>query len=81
MKNSNRKIALVVHNCTAHSVMPGLANVGLVFLPCNTTAKTQLMDNGIICCLKAHYRKNLAEMCLLDFDGRKNLKLMFWNEL
>ena len=75
MKNNNRKIALVVDNCTAHAVMRGLTNVRLVFLPPNTTAKTQPMDAGVIRCLKAHYRKNLAEMRLLAFEGKKEFKV------
>ena len=75
MKNSNRKIALVVDNCTAHPVMRGLTNVKLVFLPLNTTAKTQPMDAGVIRCLKAQNRKNLAEMCLLAFEGKKEFKV------
>ena len=75
MKNSNRKIALVVDNCTAHPVIHGLTNVRLVFLPPNTTAKTQPMDAGVISCLKAYYRKNLAGMRLLAFEGKKELKV------
>ena len=75
MKNSNRNIALVVDNCTAHPVIHGLTNVRLVFLPPNTTAKTQPMDAGVIRCLKAHYRKNLAEMRLLAFEEKKEFKV------
>ena len=74
MKNNNRKIALDIDNCTAHLVMRGLTNVKLVFLLPNTTAKTQPMDVGVIRCLKAHYRKNLSEMCLLAFEGKKEFK-------
>ena len=70
MKNSNRKIALVVDNCTAHPVIHGLTNFMLVFLPPNTTAKTQPMDAGVIRCLKAYYRKNLAGIGLFAFEGR-----------
>ena len=75
MKKSNRKIALVVDNCTAHPVMRGLTNVRLVFLPPNTTAKTQPMVAGVTRCLKAHCRKNLAEMSLLAFEGKKEFKI------
>ena len=75
MKNSNRKIALVVDNCTPHPVIHGLTNVRLVFLPPNTTSKTQPMDAGVIRCLKAYYRKNLAGMRLLAFEGKKELKV------
>ena len=40
MRNSNRKIALVLDNCTAHPNVKGLTNVKLILLPPNTTAKT-----------------------------------------
>jgi len=52
--NNNRKIALVVDTCTAHPALHGLTNFKLVFLPRNTTAKTQMMDARVICFLKAH---------------------------
>ena len=71
MKNSDRKFVLFVDNCIAHPVVHGLTNTRLVFLPPNTTAKTQPMDAGVICCLKAHYRKSLAEMRLLAFEEKK----------
>ena len=66
---------LVIDNYTAHPALHGLTNVKLVFLPFNTAAKTQLIDPGIILCLKAHYRKNLAEMCLLAFEGKREFKI------
>ena len=40
IRNSYRKIALVVDNYTANPVLYGLTNVRLVFFPPNTTAKT-----------------------------------------
>ena len=33
------------------------------------------MDAEVIHCLKAHYRKNLAEMCLLAIEGKKEFKV------
>ena len=68
MRNSNRKIALVLDNCTAHPNVKGLTNVKLIFLPPNTTAKTQPMDGGVIRCLKAHYRSNLAKKRLVALE-------------
>ena len=41
MKKSQRKIALVLDNCTAHPNVSGLTNIMLVFLPPNTTGKIQ----------------------------------------
>ena len=64
MKRDNRKIALIVDNCTAHPTdIQGLQAVKLCFLPPNTTAKLQPMDAGIIRNLKYHYR--------IDFIKRK----------
>ena len=68
MRNSARKIAIVLHNCTAH----GLTNIKPVFLPPNTTVKTQPLDSGVIRCLKAHYRKSFAKLRLLAFEEKKD---------
>ena len=73
MKNEGRKIALVLDNCPAHPTIQGLTHVKLVFLPPNTTAKSQPMDAGVIRCMKAHYRKLLAKEQLVAHD----LKLPF----
>ena len=70
MSNSSRKIAMVLDNCTAHLNINGLTNIKLVFLAPNTTTKTQPLDSGVIRCLKAHYRKSLAKLCLLAFEGK-----------
>ena len=43
-KKENRKIVLVVDNCPAHPIVDELKEFELVFLPPNTTLKTQLMD-------------------------------------
>ena len=51
-----RKIALIVDNCPAHPKVEGLKAIDLIFLPPNTTSKTQPMDQGIIRSLKARYR-------------------------
>ena len=69
MRKSNRRVALVLGNCTAHP------NVFGFFLPPNTTAKTQLMDAGVIRSLKSYYQKYLAKMRLLAFEEKKNFKI------
>ena len=43
-----------------------------MFLPPNTTAKTQPLDSGASHCLKAHYRKSLAKLRLLAFEEKKD---------
>ena len=54
-EKENRKVILVVDNFPAHPIIEGLKAVELVFLPPNTTSKTQPMDQGVICSLEAKY--------------------------
>ena len=46
MRKSNRTVALVLVNCTARPNVIGLTNFKLIFLPSNTTVKTQPRDVG-----------------------------------
>ena len=50
-----RKIALIIDNCTAHPSISNLAGIQLVFLPPNTTSILQPMDEDAIRSLIAHY--------------------------
>ena len=68
-----RKVALIIGNCLAHPIIEYLSHVKLVFLPPNTTSVSQLMDQGIIRCLKAHYRKQLVKLILRSLDSNKPL--------
>ncbi len=43
-----RKVAVLVDNCPAHPEVTELKAINLVFLPPNTTSKTQPMDQGVI---------------------------------
>ncbi|KII74598.1 hypothetical protein RF11_03547 [Thelohanellus kitauei] len=44
--NKNAKILLVVDNSAAHTHLDNLQNIGLEFLPRNTTSLVQTMDMG-----------------------------------
>lgn len=55
-----RKIALIVDNCPAHPAISNLKAINLVFLPPNTTCKTQPMDQGVIRSTKAFYRGTIV---------------------
>ena len=71
MKRNNRKIALIIDNCTAHKFVP-LSNVKLIFLPPNATSRLQIMDMGVIHTLKAHYRRLVRRMIAI-FEAKKSL--------
>ena len=51
----DRKVALIIDNCTAHPNVDNLKAIESVFLPPNTTSKTQPMGQGFITALKAFY--------------------------
>ena len=59
LEKDGRKILLYVDNCTAHSPRIQLKCITLKFLPPNTTAESQPMDQGVIQNLKVHYRRLL----------------------
>ena len=68
-----RKIALIVDNCHAHPKVEGLKAIDLIFLPPNTTSKTQPMDQGIIRSLKARYRTKVIRKYIAAVDAKKPL--------
>ena len=59
-EREGRKVALVVDNCPAHPDVADLKAIHLVFLPPNTTCKTQPMDQGVIKATKAYYRASVV---------------------
>lgn len=66
-KREKRNVAIVIDNCPAHPKLE-LSNIKLIFLPPNTTPKTQPMDQGVINCLKVNYRKLMIESILRKID-------------
>ena len=68
-----RKIALIVDNCTAHPHMERLQSINLIFLPPNTTCKTQPMDQGVIRATKAYYRAITVQNFMEAIDAKKPL--------
>ena len=60
-EKENRKIALIIDNCTAHPEIGGLKAIDLFFLPPNTTSVLQPMDQGVIRSLKARYRTKVVQ--------------------
>ncbi|XP_064465874.1 tigger transposable element-derived protein 4-like [Ornithodoros turicata] len=56
-----RKIVIVMDNASSHTQLENLTSVELAFLPPNTTAIVQPLDQGVIRSMKQIYRKNI--MC------------------
>ena len=69
-----RKIALLIALLLpAHPFVSNLTNVQLVFLPPNTTSVLQLMDQGVIRILKAHYQRRVVRQLCRALDKTKML--------
>lgn len=61
----NRKVLLIVDNCSAHKMDVELKAIELAFLPANTTAILQPMDQGVIKNMKSFYRRHMLERMIL----------------
>lgn len=70
--HQKRKVAMIVDNCPAHPKVQGLKAIKLIFLPPNTTSKTQPMDQGVIQNLKLHYRKLVILQQLMPMTAQQN---------
>ena len=72
----DRKIALIVDNCPAHPKVDvnsqSLNAIELIFLPPNTTSKTQPMDQGVIRSLKAFYHHSIIKRYITSIDGGRS---------
>ncbi|XP_053391040.1 tigger transposable element-derived protein 4-like [Mercenaria mercenaria] len=75
MKRRGRRIAMVVDNAPCHPKLQNLSNIELIFLPPNTTSKTQPMDQGMIQKLKVHYRKRVVLRQLSAIDNGHDFTL------
>ena len=74
MRQQRRKILLFTDNCSAHTKAAQniqLRNVELIFLPPNSTSRSQPLDQGIIRSFKANYRKRVMLKILAAFDSGK----------
>jgi hypothetical protein len=49
-----------------------LSNLKLVFLPANTTNVAQPLDQGVIPCTKAHYRRQLVQWVIAEAEKPEN---------
>ena len=72
----DRKIALTVNNCPTHLIVGSLKAIELIFLPPNTTSKTQSMDQGVIRSLNTFYHHSIIKRYITSIDaGRSPTKI------
>ena len=74
----NRNVAIFIDNCPAHPHVQSLRSVILVFLPPNTTSKTQPFDQGIIANLKHHYPALLLEIMITEMKKNEVSMLQYY---
>nr|XP_037276777.1 tigger transposable element-derived protein 6-like [Rhipicephalus microplus] len=70
-----RKVLFVLDNCSAYTKVSRLDNIELLFLPPNTTASLEPMDQGIIQFVKSHYRRQVLERMLLCMESDKQYEV------
>lgn len=66
-----RKVLFVIGNCPAHGGITNLKAIKIVFLPANTSAITQPIDDGVILQTRKIYRQHLLKRILLCYDNGK----------
>lgn len=69
-----RKVAMIVDNCTAHPRLENLRAMELIFLPPNTTSILQPCDQGIIKNFKQIYRKIVVKRMILHIEDQRKQK-------
>ncbi|XP_050045994.1 tigger transposable element-derived protein 6-like [Dermacentor andersoni] len=70
-----RKVCVLVDNCTAHNTDVALNNIEVRFLPPNSTAKLQPLDQGVIRAFKAVYKRRLIDTLLVKLRMKQDLKI------
>ncbi|XP_037505778.1 tigger transposable element-derived protein 4-like [Rhipicephalus sanguineus] len=71
-EQQNRRVLLFVDNCAVHGHIKDLKAVQIEFLPPNTTAILQPMDQGVIRNLKHHYKSRVLSRMVLCYDSGKS---------
>lgn len=75
LQRKKRKILLILDNCTAHPSVDSLSSIELLFLPPNTTALCQPMDQGVIRSLKSHFRKHFIQQYILALEIKEKFTI------
>ena len=78
-EKENRKIVLIIDNCTAHPDNGRLKTIDLFFLPTNKTSALQPMDQWVIRPLKARYRNKVVQKMIEAIDTKSHSQqFLYW---
>ncbi|CAD7675366.1 unnamed protein product [Nyctereutes procyonoides] len=72
MKQAERRILLLIDNCSAHNMLPRLERIQVGYLPSNCTAVLQPLNLGIIHTTKVLYRSHLLKQILLKLRSSED---------
>ncbi|XP_018494810.1 uncharacterized protein LOC108864181, partial [Galendromus occidentalis] len=75
MGSENRRVLLLIDNCSAHMALSHLTHVRVENFPPNCTSVIQPLDLGIIRAAKANYRKALVRQILVDLETGNESKI------
>ncbi|KAG0440948.1 Tigger transposable element-derived protein 6 [Dictyocoela muelleri] len=76
-KKQNRKIVLVLDNCTSHRLSVCVENIKLIFLPKNSTSVLQPLDAGIIRSFKSKVYKLQIKNVISRLDENNNIEEIY----
>lgn len=74
MSSSGRKVILFIDNAPCHKITVELSSVKIEFLPANTTAISQPLDQGIIRSFKSYYRQILLRKQIIAIEKGINVR-------
>ena len=76
LQTKQRKVALLVDNCSAHKPTISLKNVSIFLLPPNTTSILQPCDMGISKSMKSYFRHEMRQKLIDILDDAPEAGLM-----
>uniref|UniRef100_A0A1I8M6K0 HTH CENPB-type domain-containing protein n=1 Tax=Musca domestica TaxID=7370 RepID=A0A1I8M6K0_MUSDO len=74
MASQKRNIVLFVDNASCHKKPQNLKHINIQFLPANTTAISQPLDQGIIHAFKSYYRQNIVRKQIVAMELGKTVE-------
>lgn len=69
LRLAQRRILILIDNCTAHPSNLSLSQFSVSFFQANTMSILQPLDQGVIRTFKGHFRRGMATRVLSEIDG------------